>query len=393
MTAAVAVRANGHDVATYDAVEGVIRVPTQVQGVHLTFAPGQRVLTDQQMVLLSPLGIKADFDPRQVAVFLMDCQNRGFDPWANEAYLMKYPGDKYVRHIGIAGFRKRGESTGTYRGRIQAVFCDTDGKWLEVWSHRDRPPYAAKVGIRREGFPEPEFVVALYDEYVPMHDEYEGRGDSRKKTGRRVPTPNWRAAVDGGKPTVMLSKCAEAAAWRAAFPERFNGFYAPEEFERESVQQRGDDPGAAKRRAAYAAAHGQGTSMDPAKDDPVGDDPGVVEGTTVEDETTRALLFAELDEQAEVLGRSVDALCERWSASRDGRKIDTATVTELADLVHRIRPYVLAALQDAGRDDEADQYEKAPHAATVEDLFGRGPAVPEPTVDDVPPIEDGEAAK
>jgi len=76
----VAVRNNGRDVATYDTEAGAIRIPTQVSGVHLTFAPDQKVVTDAQMVLLSPLGIKADWDPRQVAVFLMECQERGLNP-------------------------------------------------------------------------------------------------------------------------------------------------------------------------------------------------------------------------------------------------------------------------------------------------------------------------
>jgi hypothetical protein len=700
VTAEVAVRGGDRAVSTFDPAEGVLRVPTQVSGVFLTFTPDQKVLNDAQMVLLAPLGIEAGWDPRQVAVFLMECQERGMDPWQREAYLMLYPGGKYIRHVGIDGFRSRGESTGEYRGRTTPLFCDEDERWREIWPYRDRPPFAAKVGIIRVGFDAPVYAVAHYDEYVPMQDEKVwqpkagGGGNERVRTGKKVPGENWRVAAEGGKPTVMIGKCfdeatevltdqgfqpfseatgrilqvtangleptdaqpyaqsyggdmvtldsddlnfsvtpnhdmvtthgkvsagdlyegarsrpkywipraapgsapeavakdetlavaaaylsdgsdiqggfrievsrprkvaalreiglyrdervrrvagdvahgngrdittrsdrrqfvygptvlpdwvrpgkfvdiggvlalskrqarvfvdsligfdghvsargvrrfytsrpdhaamfevaavaagysinkpalrvsdisdkpnfiftiserseiplirwgrgddgrsrnnatgrtglvlttntsgrvwcvtvpsgvivvrrngfsmqcgncAEAQAWRAAFPRRFGGFYAPEEMERVRAEAKVDDPAAAKRRAAYEAEQ---IAV-------------VAEERTPEPELTdadRELLLAELDEQAEVLGKTVADLCSRWTASRDGREISTATPAELADHVHRIRPYVLEALREQNRDDEATIYEKAPAAASIHDLFGRGPAIPEP---------------
>jgi phage recombination protein Bet len=375
MSKDVAVRANGREVASYDAEAGSITIPTQVSGVTLTFKPDQRALNEGQMVLLGPLGIEADWDPRQVAVFLMECQERGLDPWQREAYLMRYPGNKYVRHVGIDGFRKRGESTGEYRGRTTPLFCGEDGQWREVWPQRDRAPYAAKVGILRAGFDAPVYAVALYDEYVVIADEWKWDPAQQKKvkTGRRLPSGNWRTAADGGKPTVMTAKCAEAQAWRAAFPQRFGGFYAPEEFDRD--RERGEDPSAAKRREAYAAAHGDTETVEAEVVVEATAEPTVGEGS-------RTLLMAELDEQAEVLGRTTEQLSERWSASRGGRAIADATPDELAAHVHAIRPYAIAALRDQKRDEEATQYEQAPAAGTCEVLFGRGPAVP-----DGPPAE------
>lgn len=374
MSTDVAVATNGREVATYDTEAGAIRIPTQVSGVHLTFTPDQRVMSDQQLVLLAPLGVEANWDPRQVAVFLMECQERGLNPWNREAYLMFYAG-KYIRHIGIDGFRKRGESTGQYRGRLGPFWCDVDGKWLEFWPHKDRPPVAAKVGLIRSTFDEPVWAVAMYDEYVATKPVWR----DRQKTGEVEVTSQWKPAAQGGKPAVMLAKVAEAQAWRVTFPERFGGFYAPEEFERERVEHRAEDPAAAKRKAAFAAAQQpSGTVID-------GEPPTVraEEPTAARFDADRdlPLLRAELDEQAEVLGQSVADLCARWSASRGGRTIDSATVEELAEHVHRIRPYVVTALRDASRDEEADRYEQAAPAADCQTLFGRGPAVVEPPAD------------
>lgn len=366
----LAVRTNGRDVATYDTEAGAIRIPTQVSGVFLTFAPDQRAMNEAQLVLLAPLGIKADWDPRQVAVFLMECQERGLNPWNREAYLMQYAG-KYIRHIGIDGFRKRGESTGQYRGRLGPFFCDADGKWLEFWPHKDRPPVAAKVGLLRSTFDEPVWAVAMYDEYAATKPVWE----NNRKTDRREINEQWKPSAQGGKPSVMLAKVAEAQAWRVTFPERFGGFYAPEEFEKDSVEQQ-PSAGAEKRRAAFAAS--QAAAEQPA---------GVVGAEIVEPsdglggafgDAERALLFAELDEQAEVLGKSVTELSARWSKSRNGRTIDTATVGEVADHVQRIRPYVVDALREQNRTDEADRYAQAPPVGTCQELFGRGPVVVDP---------------
>jgi hypothetical protein len=178
----------------------------------------------------------------------------------------------------------------------------------------------------------------------------------------------------------MLAKCAEAGAWRVAFPERFGGFYAPEEFERVRSESPAESEATASRKAAYAKATAGASDV---RDAVVIDEASPAAPALGED--ARALLLAELDEQAEVLGRTVADLCSRWSASRDGRDISTATVDELADHVHRIRPYVMQALQDANRDDEARHYEAAPAVGTVHELFGRGPAIPEPVVTEESP--------
>jgi hypothetical protein len=370
------------ETATYNVDNHTIVIPTPVGGMTLEFREGQRTLDAKQMHLLSPLGIEAGWDPNQVAVFLLDCNRRGFDPWANESYLMLYPKGKYIRHIGIAGFRRKGEETGLYKGRIAPEFSADGVNWSKVWLNKNVPPAAARCAIIRADHDEPDWGYAVYDEFAPMQDEYTGWGDSRKKTGRRIPVPMWRSAADGGKPSVMLGKVAEAIAWRTAFPNRFNGFYAPEEFDRQRYEVVQDDEATARRKAAYEAAQdvarptvkvvadvidGEATETTPQ---------AAASGFTVNQE--RELLLAELDEQAEVLGKTVAQMSARWSASHGERRIMDASASEVRDFVHQWRPYVLRALRDANRDTEADRYAQAPQVADCHTLFGRGPAVVEP---------------
>jgi phage recombination protein Bet len=373
------------EVANYDPVAKGITIPTPVAGYSLTFTQGQRTLTDEQMHLLSPLGIEATWDPNRVLVFLLDCGSRGLDPWAREAYLMLYPGNKYISHVGIDGFRRKAEETGAYRGRIGPQWCGPDGQWSDIWADKTTAPTAARVGILRAGFDGPVWGVAMYDEYAVISDVtvWDDRAKRKVKTGQRAASGNWRTAADGGKPAVMTAKCAEATALRAAFPRSFRGLYVPEEFDRIRAETPAEDPGAAARKAAYDAA--QSAAAAPVS--PAG--PGTIDSTATE--TTAAdpvpaaedaapanageLLLAELTAQATILGRPVDALVARWQANHDGRDfVADATVDEMVHHLGRIRQAVIAQLRNTGRHDVAAQYARAPKVATVDVLFGSDPA-------------------
>jgi phage recombination protein Bet len=364
----------------FDPDTQTIQIPTPLADGFLRFTPGQRVLDQKQMVILSPLGIKANWDPAQVIMFLTECHHRGLDPYAGEAYLMQYAGGKYVRHIGIAGFRRLAEETGEYDGRDQALFCSPDGQWTEVWPHRDQVPYAAKITVYRRGR-RPATVVALYDEYCPL--EQDKVWDEKKKqkvpTGiGKVPTQMWRTPAAGGKPTVMLAKCAEAAALRALFPRRFAGFYEPAEFERvaaETPTYEADET-AQRRREAYAAAHGAATVdgaevgfeiVAAADTSPDGDESTGPLRTEVE---MRALLLGELDAQARLIGQGREWMTRRWSESRGGQEFTTATLGEMTTHVHRFRRYVVDRLRAAGQHRLAETYHVAPLVGTLQELFG-----------------------
>jgi phage recombination protein Bet len=71
---------------------------------------------------------------------------------------------------------------------------------------------------------------AYWDEFAPIAEEWaEGDDGRRRPTGKKVldTSGNWAKM-----PIVMITKCAEAQALRAGWPDQFGGLYAEEELDR-----------------------------------------------------------------------------------------------------------------------------------------------------------------
>lgn len=368
-------------VAHRDPVSGHIVIPTPIEGAPLEFRPGAKCLTEEQHELLGPLGIRREWSPAAVAHFLMDARRRGFDPYGGEIFLLQYrtrQGDQYVHHIGIHGMRRHVIETRLFRGIDPMRYCGDDGKWLEIWPYRDVTPYACKVVMQHAEFGTIE-QVGYYDEFAPMVDEWVGEAGHRVKTGNQVPSPMWRPAAQQGKPTIMLSKCTRAMAFREGWPARFTNWYEPTEMDRMRVESdqivtAASNDRAARREAAYAAS-GRGQTVD-------GDQVGAVllERPAAGDETVsgmdrvRAMLTAELAAQAAIVGQTPEFLVTRWQQGH-GKPWAEATVSEQAAHLQAIRPYVVRALRDGGRHETADRYAEAPMPGTLAELFGT-PQVP-----------------
>lgn len=385
-TALTAVPAAGHPdlygAARYDTEAGGLIVPTPIPGLVLTFTRDQEALTPEQMHMLAPIGIEPDWDPAQVAVFLLTCQAQGLDPWRKQAYLLMID-KKYVRHTSIGGLLSKAEDTGLYRGTVGPQWCGPDGVWRDVWLDGKNPPAAARVGILRADFDTPVWGVATYDEYAPIIDEWiddpsgarNGNRARRVKTGRRRPTKNWGPACEGGKPGVMLEKCAKARGLRDTFPDQCGGFYVPEETEVNRAAERAaaqEARTAAGPTAAEVAGERRRAAFDQAMTtaSSAGAFP-MFAGLGISDDQARVLLVAELDEQAAIMGRTRGQLVHRWSTSRGGMTIESAGLSDLLSLVRAWREYVLRKLRADGRTVEADRYQGAPDVGTVDVLFGR----------------------
>jgi RecT family len=371
--------------ASYDMVTRTLTVPGPVPGHWMEFPADQTQLDEKQMHLLAPLGIEAHWDIRAVAMFLQQCDARGFDPWKRHAFLLLIDG-KYVNHTGILGLLGKAEETGEYRGLTRPEWAGPDGVFHHVWTDKHHPPSVAQIGVWRAGFHEPVYGVAMYDEYAPMTRDYEwvddpsgAKKDGRPKrvkqfSDRKRPMARWRAAVDGGAPASQLMKCAKAIALRDAFPERCGGFYVAEETERAVHTERerrdmGDqETVGARRRAAFDEAMARTAA---ASTTTVAGPFPVFAGLGIPDDQARPLLLAELDEQATILGKTRREAVARWMEARGGQLPEEWGLRDLADRIRTLRKYVIAALRDQGRTAEADRYEVAPDVATVEDLFGR----------------------
>lgn len=151
----------------------------------------------------------------ELALFVQTCNRLRLDPFARQIFLVKRWDTTLRREVAqaqvsIDGFRLVAQRSAEYRGQMQAQWCGADGVWREVWL-ADEPPRAAKIGVHRAGFVEPLVRVATYASYAQY-----------KKDGG--PNRMWQTMPD-----VMLAKCAEALALRAAFPAELGGIYAPEE--------------------------------------------------------------------------------------------------------------------------------------------------------------------
>lgn len=175
-------------------------------------------LTREQIDLLKKTVAKGSSDD-EFALFIELCNHTGLNPFARQIYCLqrrtKNDAGEWVNAMvaqtGIDGLRLIAERTGKYRGQTIPLFADRGGNERKVWLDPKVPPVACIVGILKEGFTEPLFAVALYEEYV-------------QRTRDGSPNKMWKE-----KPTIMLAKCAEALALRKAFPQELSGIYAEDE--------------------------------------------------------------------------------------------------------------------------------------------------------------------
>lgn len=155
----------------------------------------------------------------ELKLFCSVAHRTRLDPFARQIYAVKRSTynrerqtyeDKWAYQTSIDGYRLIAQRTGEYEGQTTYEWCGKDGKWVDLWT-QDTPPFAARVGVLRRGFKQPVYGIARWDAYCQTG-----------KTG--TPTSMWAKLGDH-----MLAKCAEALAFRKAFPQELSGLYTDDE--------------------------------------------------------------------------------------------------------------------------------------------------------------------
>lgn len=98
-------------------------------------------------------------------LFLAVCQHIGANPLLREAHALKDRSGRFSIAIGIDKFRQQTQADPRFVGQAGPFWCGPDGVWKDVWLE-DKPPAAAKVGIRLRGAAEPTWGVATYRAYA-----------------------------------------------------------------------------------------------------------------------------------------------------------------------------------------------------------------------------------
>jgi phage recombination protein Bet len=181
--------------------------------------PGEFAQKDLDVLFQAGI-IPAKTPPEQVRVFARVCAERGLSPFSKQIYLTSYntkEGPKYSVITGIDGFRAMAARSGVFAGADTPKFNMTSqGLFFtaaELVGKGKKAPISCTVTVYRivQGHRVGFTAECLFDEYA-----------GRDRMGNLV--QKWATM-----PYNMIAKCAEAKAYKKAFPDQVGGLSIPEE--------------------------------------------------------------------------------------------------------------------------------------------------------------------
>lgn len=195
------------------------------KSTELSIVPEQTTFTPAQVTALSHIGVE-NATPGDLEVFFHVAKRTGLDPFARQIYMIGRNAKvwdprkreerwitKFTIQTGIDGYRLIGRRAANQAKATISVkapqWAHREGGWRDVWMPVWGTPVAARVTIVRSG--EEFTATALFEEYV-------------QTTKNGDVTPMWKQ-----RPAGQIAKCAEALAWRMAFPQDLSGIYVDEE--------------------------------------------------------------------------------------------------------------------------------------------------------------------
>lgn len=160
---------------------------------------------------------------QEVMMFIMICKDQGLNPFAKDAYLIKYGNQPAAVVTSIGAMQKRAADFPEFAGIESGIFVRTADGSIK----------------RREGalyIPGEETIIGgwatcyrkdreIQPHYECTFEEYVGR----KKDGEI--NTQWAT-----KPAIMIRKCAIAGAIREAFPKQYASIYERDEIRRNEIE-------------------------------------------------------------------------------------------------------------------------------------------------------------
>lgn len=189
--------------------------------------------TDSQMRTIKNT-VAADTNAQEFDLFMGAAKSYGLDPFRKQISAIVFSKDKPGKRkmaiiVGRDGLRAIAQRCGDYRPASKAADIEYD-----VDLKSDGNPKGivkASVELHKQdsnGNWYPVFGEAYWDEFVPLREIWgQNQSGIYQPTGDHYPLDgNWKKM-----PIIMLTKCAEAQALRAGWPDEFGGVYAEEEMQ------------------------------------------------------------------------------------------------------------------------------------------------------------------
>lgn len=196
-------------------------------------------LRPQQIALVKHT-IARDCNDSEFDLFMEAAKSYGLDPFRKQIIPLVFSKDnpdKRRMSIVVArdGLRVIAQRCGNYRPASEPAQIDSDPGLksptnplgivravVRLWQQDNRGEWFPVMG------------EAYWDEFAPVAEEWAWNDEKGKRlpTGKKTldPSGNWARM-----PRVMITKCAEAQALRAGWPDQFGGVYAEEELDRAKV--------------------------------------------------------------------------------------------------------------------------------------------------------------
>lgn len=190
-------------------------------------------LTPSQMRLVKTT-IAKDCNAEEFDLFMAAAKSYGLDPFRKQILPLVFSKDKPdKRRMSIVvsrdGLRVIAQRCGDYRPASKPAQIEYD----DALKGPTNPKGIVSATVylwKRDPSGEWFEVVgeADWDEFAPVQDEwaYDQEAGLRKPTGSQTVDGNWAKM-----PKVMITKCAEAQALRAGWPDQFAGLYVEEEMD------------------------------------------------------------------------------------------------------------------------------------------------------------------